>query len=423
MSTIVFFAWAATFIMATILLVAYFKVTRWCKSLESERDEAKEELEYAERRAEHRAERNVNNMVDEKIKLLKEQFDKINVDIVSQALLKPTMRDLYMKVHSMAKVRAERNMQEFFGHLIDDVEGLSRNLKEELNDKIWDAFQGYKTTHKDLFYVFPDNVKVAYTKGKRTVFVIEQKPQTRTVSFTPKLVKHQNVADQAREQISGAYRYTLSFPYIFFVCVFDNELLAVMEIYFRNKPLTSAREYIYLAPLPNIFQRDGDQVPMICMGEDFSERLHAETTMARQCDFAISEFWQRSFNGDLGTGNHKNLDPRIANYAVWQQNTEENPLFILEVTWPKGKTVKGVVDSHLDLRGRSHELDPLEIEIRDQLDAGTEAVRAKIEEIIQETIKKRYKFSPEENEAKILLQDLLRKHAAEVFSKVTIIKE
>jgi hypothetical protein len=263
--------------------------------------------------------------------------------------------------------------------------------------------------------VWPDGFKVAYTKGTRTVVVVEQKPQVRTVSFTPDLLSSQNVLKEAHGSTENGYRFSLAFPFVYFVIVFDSGKYAYHEVYFRNKSLTSVREHIYLAPLPNVWNQQDKRQRAMCMGNGFSKEVLEELTIARQCELVISEFWQRTFNNDLGGGGQERIDKRIRNYAEWQKHSEEDSLFILTVQWPQGKTIKGVIESAIENR-QQKVVDSVDNHIRSLLVNGVAKVGTRVKAEINNA-KAKLKPLDLDKEAKAILEGMLVGHSRKVFDQ------
>ena len=394
------------------------KLKRTCKSLQREHEARLDAEELAETSA-HRAQAEYKSLYDRQLKLAKEQhrlaFEADNARLISQALLGKTAEELRQKINAAISQRVGRTTQEIVGNLCDESEALVRDIQFDLMERIWDAFQQYKEASDQSPLVMPDGIKIAYTKGNRTILVVEQKPQTRTVAFTSKLLTRK-VAEQAKDRSENGYRYTLAFPYVYFVLVFDKGQYKHHELYFRNKSLTSPREHIYLAPLPNVWA-DGDKSKAICMGDGFSRAVGKENTIARQCELAISDFWQRPFSEDLGEGDYSKLDKKIKNFAEWQKNTEKDPLFILQVNWQKGKTIKGVIEALLEHRTQDHGLDPVDNAIRLLLENGvaklTDRVNGEITSAKGKYLLKPHDFSA--MDAGDMVQELVLGHTKKVF--------
>lgn len=377
---------------------------------------AKVDAETMAGAAQARANSQVQLLFDKRVKEFNAKFEVDNAHLLSQALASTTGSALQAAVKAVVEQGANRISQEFIGNITDEADTVIRELNIELCEKIWDSFQGYKELSNESPYIFPDGTKIAYTKGNRTVVVVEQKPQIRSVTFDEELLT-ESEANHALRVTESGYRYTLSFPYVFFVIVFDKGKYTSHEMYFRNKPLTSVREHIYLAPLPNVFRKSESQSRAVCMGDGFKNAVKEELTIARQCEMVVSDFWMRTFNADLGDGEPEKVDKRIKNYAVWQKNTQADPMFILSVNWTKGKTIKGVVESMLDGRNQNHKLDPVDQAIREQLEAGVRRLTDKIKAEIQIAKAKSVQGLEIDRRTGDILEEVIKGHTKRVFEK------
>jgi hypothetical protein len=398
-------------------LVFFTQRNRARKKVE-ELSEAKETADIELVRVKTKIKKRIQSEVGAQIAELQTKFDQDNTHLLSQAYVGETMTQLSKSIRDSVEKKFNRTSQEFVGVLTDEAEGMIRELHIELCEKIWDAFQAFKTMSKETPCVLPEGCKLAYTKNQRSVIVIEQKPQVRTVSFTAKLVKLKKVASEAKCKKNGGYRYNLAFPYVYFVVVFDHGRYAYHETYFRNKPLTSVREHIYLAPIPNVYRDVGDNHKPMCMGEDFDESVVQENTVARQCDAVIADFWQSVFSADLGDGEPEEIDARIADYAAWQENTETDPLFILTVPWTQGKTMKGTVECILDQRvHQQNSLDMVDNTIRLRLEQGVASLTKRINEEVQRAKASGLSLYDLDQLAESLLEETVLGHSKRVFEQ------
>jgi hypothetical protein len=318
---------------------------------------------------------------------IQESVDELRSDaliaqtnLISQALTGDSGKELQSSMKTLIESTYSRMSQEFIGGLEDETNGLLADLNENLCDRVWDSIQQMKVQSDESPYILPPSAVIAYTKGIRTVVVVEQKPQVRTMGFTPDLVS-QRSRNKAVSTSNQAYRFRLSFPYVYFFVAFDGKKFAYHEIYFRNKPLTSAREHVYNPPLPNIHKDKKNFRPM-CMGEGFRRDLKSEPQISRACEEVISEFWQRPFNEHLGNGILSSTDNRVSNYSRWQAATEEDPMFILNVKWGKGKTVKSIMDEMFKRREMEHPSDDIDKKIRTMLDKGVNGINKTLKSAI-----------------------------------------
>jgi hypothetical protein len=348
---------------------------------------------------------------------LKKNFSASHAHFMSQAVATKSVKSLRESLSDLVIAQHKKLGQELLGDVSDKAESLVRDLDFALNERIWDAFQQLKEKLDDSPQVLPRNAKIAYTKGSRTVIVIEQEPQVRSVSFTGSLINRE-VADQASGRTENGYRYNLSFPYVMFMIVFDQGGYTYHEVYFRNKTLTSAREHVYLAPLPNVNRKNKETKPM-CMGKDFRGEISEESTMTRKCELVVADFWTRTFNEHLGTGGFEKIDERINSLAKWQEETQKDPLFVLSVNWGSGKTMKGIVESALDERSRDSKLDWVDSKVKEILDAGV----AKIAQLVKEELKKPRTLTLKEDlvtdTIKNSFESILTEHTKKVFEHCT----
>lgn len=339
------------------------------------------------------------------------QFDIDHTHTISQALSGQSANILQNKMKEIIEKTYSRMSQEFLGNIGDETDEFLVQLKAVMCEEVWNSLQQVFSRNEPSPMVLPENTKMAFTKGNRTVFVIEQKPQVRSVSFVPKLLSNKEQMAGTRTS-NGNYRFSLAFPYICFVLVFDDELFAFQEIYFRNKPLTSPREHLYMAPLPNIWRTERDH-KAVCMGNDFVPQ--DEGPIARQAELAISEFWQRTFNDHLGNGGK--IDKRIASYYEWQARTEKDPLFILKMKWGRGNTAKNLIDKILKQRTMNHPTDSIDTETRKLLESGVSQVIKKIKSEIDSAKKNHTLRSGEIDDiVKENLLEVVTDHSRRVFA-------
>lgn len=362
------------------------------------------------------ADQRVTLQVEHRMRAIRSKLEVDNAHLVSQALVGETTAALQTAIRTAVEKKFNRVTQEFTGSLSDEADGLVRELNVELCEKVWDAFQNFKELSSDSPYIMPDGCKLAYTKGVRTVIVVEQKPQVRTVSFAADLINSREVKATGQKTAEGNLRYSLAFPYVYFVIAFDEGEYSNYQVYFRNKPLTSVREHVHLPPLPNIHRGENLYRP-VCMGNDFEAAAGKQSNIARQCNRVVADFWQRTFSNDLGNGQPQDTDKRIRDYAVWQANTAADPLFILGVAWPKGVTIKGVVEAALEERDHDHPLDPVDQVIRERLEEGVQRLTSRIKDEIQSAKTKGLSQFDLDRMSRSLLEETVLAHATRVFNQ------
>lgn len=351
--------------------------------------------------------------VAEYIEVLEQKFTKENAHLLSQALCSSKVLELKNEMSGLLEKHFNYMTQEFIGQLIDDSDTLKAELILNIGDKIWDRLQQVKENIKDTPYVLPQDCKLAYTKGNRTIVVIEQPPQIRSVTLSPELVSFKDISASQGNNSSG-YRFRLSFPYVLFFLIFDKGKYSGHELYFRNKPLLSTRERVYLAPIPNIFSENGSRM---CMGEGFN--INKNDSISKQSEFVVSTFWQSTFNDHLGNGDSSEIDKRIKNWRTWQANTKIDPLFILKIQWSESRTTKGVIESLLEKRDFMHKYDGIDKEIKEMIDNGIGEISSNVKKAVDSA--KGYELKKEDVDkfTSSNLESMLVSHVNEVFDKCT----
>lgn len=424
----IFWIWFAFFVVLALGICCFFilesfklrkELTRTVEAAQIEHLALEEKIEIAREEGAAQARSEMVQPVRDQLAKIKTAFDQDNTHLLSQALVGYGAKKLQTCVKDTLDKHFNRMTQEFLGTIGDETDESIKELKASLCEKIWDRFQSFKQKSTEKQNVLPEGTRFAYTKGHRSIIVIEQKPQIRTVSFSEDLV-HGNDAQQAIDQTSEGYRFALAFPYIYFVMVFDRERFSFQEVYFRNRPLRSISDTFCLAPLPNTYYTGNGMVAHngICMGDDeFNKEIRRHTTISAKCETVISNFWQRTFSGDLGEGDYKLVDSRIKNLSTWQENSKKDSLFVLGITWKNAKSISAVLDTIFDERPCNHRLDPLDAEVRSCLESGVGLITKKITDGINKArakAKNTQNFKPNEA-AKVVLEDVLLGHAAKVF--------
>jgi hypothetical protein len=213
----------------------------------------------------------------------------------------------------------------------DSVSDLLETFKQSITHVVIDAARGWRVANRDAF-IFPRGCRFCFTKGDSTIFVIEQDPQVRSLAF------QRGMLGDAYDVLRGTERVALSLPYVVFIFHFRTGVDASVYTGWRNTKLRSLEDKLAKSLLPN----NHDNMS-VCMGNNFTPpqdttfgRTMGRDLMAEHIDSAISHYWQSQFNNDLATDwwcKYK-LDNRLADGKSWANNSESNPMFILEVRLP-----------------------------------------------------------------------------------------
>jgi hypothetical protein len=364
--------------------------------------------------AKEAAERKYRFKYLEDVSAFKERVDTEHNHLISQAVCSQSAGELVGMIGDTVNKHCSRSTQEFLGNISDEAEGLTRDLQFALCDQIWDSFQQYKEKLKDTPYLIPQNVRLMYTKGKRTVLIVEQKPQVRTVGFSRSLVAEADLKHAVTKSRQG-YWFALAFPYVYFIISFDDGRYSVIEPFFSNQPITSVRDQLHLAPLPNVKERDSQSTRHLCMGNGTSDVLRDCKTITEQAEALISLFWSRVYSTHYGKGKFRKVDKRLGTIRRWQHNSQEDPLFILTVEWKNGKTVKGLVEERLEWRQQDHDMDGAETAVRELLDSGVKTLTNRIKEEIK-SVQESQAPKHLDSQARDQLETVLTSHTKNVFA-------
>ncbi len=198
---------------------------------------------------------------------------------------------------------------------------------------------------------FPSGTRYVTVRGASTGLVVELPPEVRRVTWRP-------------TKMDGEGGYTshwLAFPYVIQICLFytiegDEAYrggLEEMRVYYRNSPLQSADDALYV---PNLFNVQVDPaMPSNCRAclRGHPEDLQ-DLPLAQQVETLLNFFWETGFNLDIesnGFERARTLDPRISSFEAWGEASKADPLFPLRIGWePAGCTPRQVIDQLIDLR-------------------------------------------------------------------------
>ena len=357
----------------------------------------------------------------DRLKVLEVQYNKARIEDVGQVELQETIAQEAQWIAGEINHRFDKMSRVLIGDVNEIGEEFSASVRNSLIDNMWACFQQYKGSFDDLPIVLPYGTRIAYTKGHRTIFVIEQRPCVRSVSFTQRAVDGQSQSSPTK---NGFTRYNLSFPYMYFFITYDGKKCVSFSIYLRNKTIRNKGDVLYPVPLPNIFQDRGPLHFPVCMGTGFWETM-ARLSMVDQANKLVAEFWQRTFNMHLGDGGYKNTDPRIESLASWEAETKKDPMFVLTIDWQNGKKLSDLLNTMLDWREKDHKMDGAEMALLQLLEQSADKANEMFSRRNSEIKEKLGKpqNSGLEKEVQQQLGAMLHQHTLRVFGNATTIPE
>lgn len=214
----------------------------------------------------------------------------------------------------------------------DSASDLLDTFKLQVAKHIFETAAGWRVTQRDNF-LFPHGCRFCFTRGPNTIVVIEQGPQTRSLSF----VRGMQREETRNSGADSSERVSLALPYSIFILSFRQDGFQSMRYLWRTAPLKSLDDMLCVANLPNLHEGG-----TVCLG-----RIGPTgTTISETCENCVAGFWNSQFNHDLSAAWwHKDtVSPQIATGKLWAENSINNPLFILGLPFAPYKTVREVLD-------------------------------------------------------------------------------
>ena len=220
-----------------------------------------------------------------------------------------------------------------------------------LKDLLGGIASSVDSAQRDTTIFLPFGTRYVQVRGASTGVVVELPPDIRRVTWSPTKM----------EDGEKYTAYWLAFPYTIHICVFytikgDEAYsggLEEMRVYYRNAPLRSPDDALYI---PNLYNVQVD--PVLTSNCRACLRGHPEDLenlpVAEQVDTLLNFFWETGFNLDIeanGFERASNLDPRISSLEAWAEASQADPLFPLQINWePAGCTPRQVMDRLIDMR-------------------------------------------------------------------------
>jgi len=220
------------------------------------------------------------------------------------------------QVKEIAREAIKVARQKIVLQIEDQIDGKMRVFEDGLVTRLNEWGNAVKMVNGDDI-IFPEGTKFASCDGQSASFIVEQKPQLRTIINQ----SHGSRAKNAR----------LAFPYMIFGFHFNKGAgLVDMTACARNKPLLSMDDELFHLTISNIYK--GRFKIGVCRNyqiDDVKQPIHL-----RVADF-IANFWQSGFFNANSHAGASARDQRIKSFDDWKAATEDDPKFILEINWPK----------------------------------------------------------------------------------------
>jgi hypothetical protein len=233
-------------------------------------------------------------------------------------LVNKVLRKFKSEVAKISAAEIDSILTDYCEHLISEVHSRMTLLRE-----------GQEGERSREGCILPLGTRFHVRKGDYDFFVIEQAPSVRTISVSSNFLR-----------IDNQKQFSLAFPYVVFLLVFERGRLQSQYTSYRNRPLESLGDRLCL---PNLSNMDGLGV---CTG--FGG--HRVDGLAARVSEVISHFWASEFNNDLKANfdSYSRREETLKNFATWEKNSKKNPLFVLDIDWRPKCSLRELLMESLD---------------------------------------------------------------------------
>jgi len=260
----------------------------------------------------------LKGQTEKRISMIKTNTSK-KIEGLTQAFNKEQLGKLIKGDRNVFRQRLLEELGKQSAHVFADMtkqrlaELVMRARQEVIPDDLVPSYDDRTT-----LVALPTGTRFFTKRGKMTVFVIEQSPQTRTLK----------IMDDKGDK---SEMYQLSFPHIVFFVTLRGRRSDKMYVFFRKGPLRDTKDELLCPALPNIH-------------DDFSVCFSpsgAKSTQAEMAEESISSFLGGRF---IRTEIRPNLTSQI-DLGKWEAETKRNALFGSSYNWRRAQlTVAEMLD-------------------------------------------------------------------------------
>jgi hypothetical protein len=210
-------------------------------------------------------------------------------------------------------------VQDSFSDLLD-------LFKQAISEIIFDHAATWRVATQRNAILFPANCRFLYTKGNKTIAVVEEKPQIRSLLLKESITN------------SPTRRFGLALPYTVFVVVFKDDKFGNLYAGWRNSPLQKLEDILYRPLLSNIHINLS-----VCTGEI---ALNKDDEIGKKVQDVISFFWNSQFNHDLSNlwNEKQNYHVNLTTAESWEHFSKLDSSFILNTNLLTGSSVINIIN-------------------------------------------------------------------------------
>ena len=194
--------------------------------------------------------------------------------------------------------------------------------------------------------ILPNNCKYFKKLNNRTLYVIEDQPQMRTILVNydmsiilERLKTSHNLdgfnVEEWKKKNKTPYKFHLLFPYVIYLILLDanSNNLIKLKVFGRMTPITNYADYLFILPLLNISDEQ-----TCCIGNTPTDMGSAISSIRSLKD----HFWGSEFNSDYVCNLRSYSDiPYVCDYLTWQYHSQRDPMFLYNVEWISAEKTLG----------------------------------------------------------------------------------
>ncbi len=238
-------------------------------------------------------------------------------------------------VKELVMKASNRFKQELAGENDEILDRVLRQFDAKVARYSWKASQKWCKWSEEGPVLMPDFTRIYYRKGNTEILVQEFPPQVRLMKFKAGLATRNSTADDIEGNSEYIHQYSLALPYVVFLFKFVSGTYVEVRCAFNDRPLRKLEERPLRPYLSNL-----DTNLSVCLGASFDREQLEVGNITQQASFVLDHFWHSAYSDEWAThfwntkAHFQENDPRMASLSAWEENSQENALFVVEdVDW------------------------------------------------------------------------------------------
>lgn len=242
-------------------------------------------------------------------------------------------------VKDLVTKASNRFKQELAGENEEILDRVLRKFRAKVARYSWKTSQKWCKWNEEGPVLMPDFTRIYYRKGNTEILVQEFPPQVRFMKFKAGMVLRNSTSESLPDgtNADAIHQFSLALPYVVFLFKFVNGIFVEVRCAFNDRPLRKLEERPLRPYLSNL-----DTDLSVCLGASFDRSQLQVGNITQQASFVLDHFWHSAYSDEWAThfwntrAHFQENDPRMASLSSWEDNSQENALFVVEdVEWLK----------------------------------------------------------------------------------------